>query len=315
MTIRIEPYNPSQKKIWDSFVRDSKNGTFLFLRDYMDYHRDRFVDNSLLFWNEKNRLIALLPANKEGDTLVSHGGLTYGGVITDARMKTALMLNLFEKLLTYLKRNRFTKVLYKAIPYIYHRLPASEDSYALFRLGAVLYRRDVTTTVEFPLQENLFQQRRLRAFRKAHKSGVTWTLSNDYEQFWPILEHNLWSVHRIKPVHTLDEICRLHAAFPGHIRLFGVFLDDEMIAGTVIYENDIVAHAQYIASSEQGRTNGALDLLFFNLLTEQYKDKKYFDFGISTESAGSFLNTGLVDFKEGFGGRAVTQDFYRIDLT
>jgi len=92
------------------------------------------------------------------------------------------------------------------------------------------------------------------------------------------------------------------------------FLHDELIAGTVIYESANVAHAQYIAVSELGRSCGALDLLFHYLLTQEYKEKKYFDFGISTESDGQHLNTGLIEFKEGFGGRSVTHDSYKIGL-
>ena len=44
-------------------MKVSKNGTFLFLRAYMDYHSDRFHDHSLMFHNEKGKLIAVLPAN------------------------------------------------------------------------------------------------------------------------------------------------------------------------------------------------------------------------------------------------------------
>jgi len=311
--MRVELYNDSQKGIWDEFVRSSKNGTFLFFRDYMDYHRDRFVDHSLLIWDNKNRLIALLPANKQGNMLVSHGGLTYGGFITDERMSAPLMLEVFEHTLTFLREDGFLKLIYKAVPHIYHRIPAEEDSYALFRYGAVLYRRDVTTVLT-PAHNLRWQERRVRSKKKALAAGVTCGPSDNYEQFWQILEWNLQTVHNLKPVHTLTEIRRLQRSFPENIKLFCAFLDGEIIAGTVIYESHNVAHAQYTANSEVGRSCGALDLLFFYLLTEVYRDKKYFDFGVSTESDGRYLNTGLVEFKEGFGGRTVTHDFYEINL-
>ena len=64
--MKIQCYEDSQKQVWDEFVGGSKNGTFLFFRDYMDYHRDRFEDHSLLIWEDNGRLIALLPANREG---------------------------------------------------------------------------------------------------------------------------------------------------------------------------------------------------------------------------------------------------------
>src|SRR5436189_6486327 len=104
MTIRVARYTDANQAHWDAFVAGSKNGTFLFFRNYMDYHRDRFVDHSLLIWNDKGRLIALLPASKQGDMLISHGGLTYGGFVTNERMNASLMLEVFEHTLVNLRQ-------------------------------------------------------------------------------------------------------------------------------------------------------------------------------------------------------------------
>lgn len=309
--MRIQVYDDSQKRLWDEFVRNSKNGTFLFLRDYMDYHGDRFLDNSLLIWDDKEHLIALVPANKKGELLITHEGLTYGGVVTDEEMKAPLMLDVLGETLGWARQHGFVKLIYKAVPHIYHRIPADEDRYALFRYGATLYRCDVTTVV-VPAEKISFQGRRIRSIKKALAAGVSWGLSDKYEEFWSIVEDNLWSVYRQKPVHTLAELRRLQASFPENIKLFCVVLDGETLAGTVIYESHNVAHAQYIASSKDGRSWGALDMLFSHLIGDVYQDKKYFDFGISTEADGRYLNTGLVSFKEGFGGRTVTHDFYEV---
>src|SRR5260221_7666560 len=80
-TIRLERYAPAQRGLWNDFVGRSKNGTFLFHRDYLEYHADRFEDHSLLAFQDQ-KLAALLPANRAGDMLISHGGLTYGGWVT-----------------------------------------------------------------------------------------------------------------------------------------------------------------------------------------------------------------------------------------
>ncbi|MEM4297264.1 MAG: GNAT family N-acetyltransferase [Nitrososphaerota archaeon] len=311
-TARIEVYDGSQKQIWDEFVHASKNGTFLFYRSYMDYHRDRFQDYSLLVWVD-GQLTALFPANRIGSTLVSHGGLTYGGFITGATMGVCLMVDIVRHVVAFLRGQGFRKLVYKAIPYIYHRLPAEEDRYALFRLGARLCRRDVTTTV-IPGLGIPFQKRRRRCARKAMKAGVEVGPSEDFESFWPILEWNLATFHQKKPVHTLEEMKSLHLSFPEHIKLYIASLHGEAIAGALIYETPTVAHAQYIASSALGRSLGALDLLFSYLIEVVYRSKPYFDFGVSTEAEGWVLNTGLVEFKEGFGGRTVTHDFYELDL-
>ena len=309
--MRVEIYCPLQKKQWDDFVRNSKNGTFLLLRDYMDYHRDRFIDNSLLVFDDKEQLIALLPANKKDGELISHGGLTYGGFVTNELMKTDLMLKIFELILTYLKENNFSKLIYKPVPHIYHLFPSEEDLYALFRFKAVLYRRDISSTISLANKVN-YQERRLRAVKKATAKNVTCKYSTDLAGYWKILEENLASVHDVKPVHNLAEIEILCRSFPESIKLFGSFLNGSMIAGTLIYETERVAHAQYIASSTLGRSVGALDLLFNFLLSETYFNKPFFDFGIATEEQGMVLNFGLMDFKEGLGGRAIAYDFYEM---
>ena len=46
----IRRYTPEKADEWNRFVAQSKNGTFLFDRRYMDYHADRFQDHSLMFY-------------------------------------------------------------------------------------------------------------------------------------------------------------------------------------------------------------------------------------------------------------------------
>src|ERR1700734_257395 len=155
--VRVEHYEPRHKICWDEFVRQSKNGVFLFYRNYMEYHADRFSDFSLLFF-QGDRLIALMPANLVDGTVTSHGGLTFGGIISDASMTTSRMLEVFSALVDDMRARGVKKLVYKAIPHIYHLLPAEEDLYALFVRGARLFRRDVSSTVvaarRLPLSRN-----------------------------------------------------------------------------------------------------------------------------------------------------------------
>src|SRR5690606_23276102 len=141
-------YEPSRRKEWDDFLSSAKNGHFFFYRDYMDYHSDRFIDFSLMVYDGNGKLIALLPANRDGGVVHSHQGLTFGGFIIDDKMKTELMLDVFECLMGFLKGEGVEKIVYKCIPYIYHEKPSEEDRYALFVNNALLIRRDVTSTVD-----------------------------------------------------------------------------------------------------------------------------------------------------------------------
>jgi hypothetical protein len=305
-------YSPEKKDEWDAFINQSKNGLFLFNRDYMEYHAHRFTDFSLMFYYG-NRLHAVFPANIDGNLVVSHGGLTFGGFITDRRMRVPLMLDIFEELKQYMKDSSIKKLVYKCIPHIYHQLPAEEDRYALFRIGARLYRRDVTVTILMETPPK-FQELRLRCIKKALNAGITVKETEDFDSYWVVLQHNLETKYNTTPVHTVEEIKYLHRKFPENIKLFCAFQDKSILAGVVIYVSSNVAHAQYIASSDAGHEVGALDMVFSHLINVCYRNKKYFDFGISNEKDGIYLNKGLISYKEGFGARAVVHDFYEVYL-
>lgn len=306
----IVRYTPELKAQWDSFVRKSRNGTFLFLRDYMDYHRQRFTDFSLLIFH-KQSLVALLPLNKERDgSVTSHSGLTYGGLITDKKGRAVKVMKLFECLNTWLRNAGITRVVYRPVPWIYHELPAEEDLYALFNVcNARPTAREISSTIS---QENklAFSQSRKDCLRKAEKAGVRIVASEDFAAFWDVLSANLQQRYAVSPVHSLAEIMALVSLFPSNIRLYAAYLDNEMVAGTVVYIMPRVVHVQYISASAKGKAVGALDLLFRYLIDEVFVDKPYFDFGKSTEDRGRRLNEPLIFQKEGFGGRGVCYDTY-----
>jgi hypothetical protein len=310
--LTIERYAPPHQGVWDSFVRASKNGTFLFNRRYMDYHADRFQDHSLIVSSGKG-IVALLPANSVGKELHTHQGLTYGGLVVSDEMTTPLMLDLFEALAGHLRRKGFRRLHYKTVPPIYHRLPAEEDRYALFRAGAVLVRRDVLSVIPAG-RRGPVQARRRRGAVKAEKLGVLVREAEHWAPYWAMLTRHLAGRYGVAPVHTLSEIELLRDRFPAEIRLFEGVFEDQVVAGVVVFESPMVAHVQYIASSSRGREIGALDAVFHHLLERIFKEKPFFDFGISNEQQGRFLNRGLIEQKEGFGGRAVVHDFLALSL-
>ncbi|HEX8136008.1 MAG TPA: GNAT family N-acetyltransferase [Pyrinomonadaceae bacterium] len=311
--MKVRPYGPADKERWNEFVAQSKNGTFLFFRDYIDYHADRFADASLIISDEDDKIISLLPASREAETVISHAGLTYGGFLTDAQMTTPTMLKLFDAALGHLKDQGVSKLIYKTIPHIYHRHPAEEDIYALFVKNTLLYRRDVLSVIDQAARVKP-QERRMRAARKALRNGLSVRESQDYEQFWRILEENLLLKYSLKPVHSPSEIMLLAGRFPNEIKLFASYKGEAMLAGAVLYLSGNVCHVQYNAASAEGKTSGALDILLSRLVEQFSESKRYFDFGVSTEKDGRYLNVGLIQYKEGFGARTVAHDFYELDI-
>lgn len=276
----------------------------------MEYHSDRFVDNSLLFLTDEI-LAAVLPANVSEGVLHSHAGLTFGGIISTIDMTANRMLELFDQLLRYLREHNLTKLVYKAIPHIYHNVTSEEDLYALFRYDARLVRRDVSSAIRLPLSLK-FRESRNRAIEKARRNGIVVEESADYEAYMKVVEENLALRYGVRPVHSHQEMKLLTSRFPDNIKLYLARKDSSILAGVIVYQSRNVAHAQYIASTEDGRRLGSLDLVFDYLINNYSASKRYFDFGISTEKGGRYLNSGLISYKESYGARTVVYDTYEL---
>ena len=307
----VKQYTQEKAQEWNEFIEDSRQGTFLFNRSYMDYHADRFQDASLMIYR-KGQLYALLPANRLGDTLYSHQGLTYGGLITKKQSTTAEICEVFIKINEYLYHSGVQRVIYKPTPWIYHCYPGEEDLYTLtYICHAQLTSRDISSTIPFDSRIKFSESRR-SGIRKATRAGVTVRESKDLATFWDILDKNLTNKYATHPVHSLEELTLLHSQFPNSIRLFMAYNNKGIaIGGTIIYEMPRVVHSQYISASPEGKRLGAIDLLFDYILNDVYANHKgFFDFGKSTEEGGKILNKTLIFQKEGFGGRGVCYDCY-----
>ncbi len=315
MAFDIKRYNgENDQKEWDLFVKNSKQGTFLLERSYMDYHSDRFHDHSLMIY-KNDKLYAILPGNEADHTFYSHQGLTYGGLITNSKATADDVCKVFAQINQYLKQQGFQKVIYKSVPRIYHQLPAEEDLYALFKeCRAQICARNISAVIDLQHPLKWYNIRKQGA-KKATSQGIRIEYSEDYNNFWEILSTNLMQTYHAQPVHTLEEIRMLHERFPENIKLYVALQEDgKMLGGTLLYITPQVVHTQYISASEEGKQRHALDALFLRLIQHEYKDCLFFDFGTSNEDGGKILNTSLIYQKEGFGGRGVVYDTYEWEL-
>lgn len=311
--MEIRRYRREDKELWNSFVNKARNATFLFDRNYMDYHADRFDDNSFMFYH-KGKLKAVLPANVAGDTLYSHQGLTYGGLLLDKKATVEDVLECFDSLNSWLRENGISKVVYKALPWIYQQYPSEEDLYALtWKCKAQLISRDISSSIVID-NKLKFAESRKSGIRKALSLNIEVGESNDVDGFWHVLEDNLGNRYNAKPVHTSSEMKLLMSRFPNNIRLYVAKMNGEIVGGTLIYVTPQVVHTQYISASVEGKKHGALDLLFDYIINKVYANCRYFDFGKSTEQGGAYLNESLIFQKEGFGGRGVCYDWYQWEL-
>lgn len=307
-TYHLEPYSTQHSDLWDAVVSASRNGTFLHLRRYMDYHADRFDERSVLV-RKKGKVVAVFPANRVGTQVVSHSGLTYGGLLYGNALRTVDVLEVFRLLARYYRELGIEEILYKAVPHLFHSYPAEEDLYALFRCGAQLYRRDMSAAIKLSTRIK-FSDSRKSTIRKAANLGIEIQEGDFFAEFHGLLCQAV-AKFGVEPAHSTPEMRLLQSRFPSQIRLFGAFLDGQLLAGALIYDFGRVAHSQYLASSERGKESGALDFVLAHLIEEVFAARDYFSFGISTQDDGRFLNETLAFQKEGFGARGIVHDFYR----
>jgi len=306
----IVRYTGERADEWNTFVAASKNGTFLFDRRYMDYHSDRFSDYSLLFYL-KGRLMAVLPANERDGVLYSHQGLTYGSLLMSEQLTVVQTVGLFGELNAYLRQRGISRVVYKCVPWVYHRLPAEEDLYALYHVcHARVVARDFATCI-FLQQHVRWERIRRRGIARAEQAGMVVRRSTDFAPFWQVLTQNLGTKYGVRPVHTLQEIELLHSRFPQNIILYDAVLDGRVVGGVVLYVTPQVVHAQYSSATPEGKRAGAMDFIYHQVMGTDFANYPYFDFGRSTDNDdGSSLNETLVFQKEGYGGRGLCYDIY-----
>lgn len=306
--IEVKPYSAENREAWDELVRHSRNGTFLFLRDYLEYHSDRFEDASLVLSYE-GEVRGVFVANRIENRIVAHSGLTYGGLVVSKKVKAIEAAHCMQAALQYYEKNA-RELSYKPVPDFFHAHPLHEDQIQIVQMGGRLEKFESGWVVDFSKDLPL-QQRRMRSAKKAEKSGIEIKKTDDLRSFWErVLVPHLGAKFETQPVHSYEEIQRLNDKLKGCFELWAAFeLRDgaqEMVAGTLLYVFEPALHAQYIASTEQGRQSGAIDLLFSRLLVEA-KNRKchYFSLGTATQEDGLYgLNSGLVEWKEGWGAES-----------
>lgn len=319
---RFERYRAEpgvHQPLWDTLVAQARNGTFLMRRSYMGYHADRFDDASWMVFCE-DRLVAALPAHQEqraqGSVLVSHGGLTFGGLLLHPSLGAADTHALMAQLCEHLQRQGVRQLVYKPVPHILHRLPSEDDVHALHLLGARCTRMDLCHTVDLARRPPLSKGRK-HALSKARREGVDVRTGQPLDAFWAVLNHVLHTHHGTRPVHSLTEMQALMQAHP-EIRLLTAHAGTEpqapVLAGALVYDYDGAMHTQYMASSDAGRQCGALDAVIASLIEQAEPAQRWLSFGASTEQQGQVLNAGLAAQKEMFGARSTTLHTHTLDL-
>jgi len=310
--IDVRPYRGADKALWNGFVATAKNATFLFDRDFMDYHGDRFEDFSLMFF-KGDKLIAVLPAHKSDQHLLSHNGLTYGGFVWGRKIKFIDAFEAFKTALAYLYKEGFSTLEIKEIPRIYHQLPCDESDYFMALCGAELIKKEVLLVIDY--QDHLpFEKNRREGINKAIRHGLEVRVDANFKDFWEtILVPQLKEKHQAAPVHSLAEIELLAQRFPNQIQQVSVYHQNKLVAGTTVFLTPTTVHPQYVMGNADKNALGSLDLAYDYIIETFKPGRRYFNFNSSSEDQGRLLNQGLLFWKETCGARCITSSQYRIN--
>ena len=309
----VKKYTAEDKREWDQLIDSSKNATFLFKRNFMDYHQHRFDDFSLMIY-KKNKLVAVIPANHQNKIFYSHQGLTYGGLVS-TRSNAETVEQILNAVIHFLSQHSFEAIHLKVMPQFLQADYHSAQEYFMFQKGGVLIRRDMNFIID--LSKKLkFSNSKRRKPNSETANSLHIAASDDLKTFWDdMLCPGLANNYGVKPVHSLAEIQLLKERFPQHILQYYVYADETKIAGMLLFVDNGVVKSQYVSATETGKSLRALEFLYVELLLKyQAEGFRYFDLGITNTREGMEYNPGLTRYKEEFGAFAVNMDHFKLRI-
>lgn len=320
--MQVAEYEKKYLEEWENFVSSSNNGTIFHSRKFLSYHSpDKFKDNSLIFLEDKKITALMSAADIERDgkkTLWSHIGASYGGFVYKESLSVRQAFDLTESLIDYALQNKFERIVVTNVPLVYQNRYNQYIDFAFSKNGFEYTKREVTSVITLNVDEDnvmkLLKPEARTSVRRAEKLGVVVKKSNDFEEYYSILQNNLAMRHHVQPAHTLEELKMLKELYPQKIQLYGAYVEGKMVAGVVnFYCNDNVVLVFYISHNPEFQQYRAVNLLFYTIIKDAIsRGLGFLDFGLFTVNMDP--NWGLGKFKESFGARGILRDTYFLDL-
>lgn len=280
----------------------------------MEYHQDRFIDFSLLFFNDEE-LWAVLPANIVRNSVYSHQGLTFGGLLFHPSISADETKSILKVLEFFLREKEITNITIKSIPQFYFKYPLIDLNKILIDSNYEIISRNHVLAIDY--NEPLSIHKTKRKHYRNNKYDFEIKQSNNFNSFWnQILIPLLNDKYNTKPVHTLSEITMLSKSFPENIKQYDIYLEGEILAGITIFENEYVVKSQYGATTTKGQKTRALDYLFLHLINLFKESGKHF-FSMGTVADDNYelgFNPGLLKQKEELGCTVFEQPIFKIEL-
>jgi len=316
--ISIKKYSKIFINEWNDFVAFSNNGSLFANRHFLNYHIKRsFKDCSLLFYYNK-KIVAVLPAAIKKNSLYSHPGASYGGIIlaSGVNFKT---INLIVKELTQfcLKKN-FRSIVLIMCPQAYFLNTDESLNYILERRGYHIKERYISHIVSIKSKKDvktLLTKRKQRYINSlSENNSFKLQESNSFGAFYKIL-FNLKKKYNAPPTHSLDELKKIKKLFPKKCMLITSKLNNKVVGGTfLLFINKKVSLVFYNVVLDSHR-NSQLSAyqLYHSMAVSKKLGCELVDFGVSQNPERLdplSPKMSLIQFKEHFGARGAMRTIY-----
>jgi len=327
MHLSIEKFSNKDDEKWDNFImNNSINGTLLHSRKFLNYHKNKFSDYSLLI-KKCASIVAVVPAcevvEENKRIFYSHKGSTFGGIVINSVYNNISHIDSVISILEqYLNEQGFDKVILKNTSEIFCNDNTSLLDYFYFKYGYSSYN-ELSLYIDFKKYDSIIENNFSASKRRDLKYSLKYNLQfkilktdDEVNDFYKLLVLSLTN-HNTKPVHSLEELLDFkNSRLSDIVEFYGVYYKDNLIAGSMVFNfNNTVFHTQYLASDSVYSKYYPMNFLNYNLIREAYLNSfRFFSFGISTEKQGEILNTSLAQFKEGFGAMSSINRTYFKEL-
>lgn len=322
LNLQFQRYQDHLADQWDTFVLNhSRNGGIFHERKFLSYHpQDRFADDSLLFYSDKN-LVGVLPTactimSDQTKCATSHPGSSAGGLVYHKKMTVRELLIMLETAIAYYQQQGYSRLEWRLAESLFSYPTDGELLYLLWHRGFQLITREISSCVNLNNENNWLQMGRKKnpgTIRSLKKTGITVQVVEDPETIYPLIENNLQNRYQKKPTHSLPELSDLKSKYPQRIHFWTVQQANlKMATVVVLMVNQYAVHDFYIAQDYYYAKLNVMPLLFYEMFRHyQNLGFHWFNFGIS--SRHDQIKWGILEFKEHMGGRATFREVWALD--
>jgi predicted N-acyltransferase len=291
---------------------------------FLDYHQPGKFDFCHLLFRKGSEIAGIMPGGltNEGKTLWSPVGASYGSIVTkDSHFETAL--EIVDVLMDYCRSNGIKELFMIPPPLIYYKNYSQHIEYAMlyrkfdFELHYISHAIDLKRGNDFLQYFDKTARKAIHKILRENKLRIE--ESDDFGTFNNILIENK-ARFNVKPTHSLEDMLRLKALLPDHIKLLMVYYEEKAIAGSLLF-----------------LCNEKVVLCFYNMLLYEYEHLKpiylimnetvrwaiekgyeWVDIGVSQDTSADDPMTpslNLIKFKERFDSRGILRSTYHFDFS